>query len=76
MADIFGPDQIKHYADMALSDVPDGRSHALIGYILTNGNWRVTYAHRVGDHWQLSASAEADRLGGKIQGGVEVRASW
>lgn len=73
---IFDDASLKRHVELLLADVPAGRTHAAVGYYLTNGHWRVSYAQKIGDSWVLGATFGKDSAAGKINGGVTITGSW
>lgn len=73
---IFAPENLaRHIAD-AFTGVPKDHTSALVGYWTTEGAWRMTVAHRIGDAWQMGATFGKDSEAGGISGGVSIRGSW
>jgi hypothetical protein len=73
---IFDNASLQKHVDAVLADVPAGRTHAAVGYYLTNGRWRVSYAQRIGKVWVMGATFGKDSAAGKINGGVTITGSW
>lgn len=73
---IFDQAALQKAVEAELAIVPPNKTTALVGYVLLSGAWRVSYVRRIGDHWDLGAVLEGDLKAGRIQGGVQVRASW
>ena len=72
----FGPEALAAAVEAELASVPPGRRYAVVGYWMTDGRWRVSVVARVDEHWQFGAVLERDMAAGRIQGGVQVQATW
>lgn len=73
---IFDQASLQKHVDLILADVPENRRRVILGYALTNGKWRVSYAQRIGNGWTLGATFGKDSAAGKINGGVSIVGSW
>lgn len=76
MGTIFDQASLQKHVELMLADVPAERKRATVGYYLTNGQWRVSYAQRIGNTWVMGATFGKDSAAGKINGGVTVTGSW
>ena len=72
----FGPEALAAAVAAELATVPPDKRFAVVGYWTTSGHWRVSVVGRVDDHWQFGAVLERDVAAGRIQGGVQVQATW
>ena len=72
----FDAASLQKHVDLLMAEIPANRRRVILGYALTNGKWRVSYAQRIGDSWTLGATFGKDSAAGKINGGVQIVGSW
>lgn len=76
LATIFDQESLKKQVEVLVADIPANRSRAIVGYMLVDGRWRVSYAMRVAGGWSLGATFGKDSAAGKISGGATIVGSW